>query len=342
MVPVNVRTPPRFVGFWTPSRFEVPVFWSHHLLEAVDSYFHVKYENICVIPGNAVMRNEQSRFIHDSPSTLTTALKIASYFTLILPLIMLIAKIILRNIHETGTARSGIAVPQNALTQIKNLLPKIMTHQEDRAITWYPSTQNRAFVFGVSSAPHLIFKLCNAFNVNSRDTTRSQQVQEETFVDFRIQDTDYAQSVCASHGLHQLIIPCVQRLDMVVKGQRRIFLVEERIDTSYDSSIQAQLYQTLPDLDLTIKQLATFIIEAQPKRVSLENTLVIDPTIPPNPRRIAVIDFRRPLLPCIESAQRGLDELINQCLPNTNPLRDIVTAVANRSFNLHNQSTTLA
>jgi hypothetical protein len=95
------------VDFFTPIVFS-PAFncvtsGSEHLLEIVDSYFYLGGKQVCAISGK--IANNGSTIAYrvqnpSQPSLFTTALKVASYFTLVLPLIMLVAKAVLRATHH--------------------------------------------------------------------------------------------------------------------------------------------------------------------------------------------------------------------------------------------------
>jgi hypothetical protein len=86
------------VGFCTPITFgNFPKSFSQDLLEAVDGYFFYGGRKACVIEmGN---RESQVVLYQKTSSIVLTCLKVASIFTLIIPLIALIAKAILRCMH---------------------------------------------------------------------------------------------------------------------------------------------------------------------------------------------------------------------------------------------------
>lgn len=89
------------ISFWTPIHFgNQPKTCSQFLLEYVDHYFSsFDDERADVILGHAVNGKEAVTFSKGNPSYVMTVLKIISLFTLILPAILMIAKIILRSIH---------------------------------------------------------------------------------------------------------------------------------------------------------------------------------------------------------------------------------------------------
>lgn len=87
------------VGFFTAVSFgDQPTSGTQWLLETVDSYFYLGGEKAYVIPGQAQQGSKGAILMEDSPAFLITALKVISYLTIALPIVMLIAKAILRSI----------------------------------------------------------------------------------------------------------------------------------------------------------------------------------------------------------------------------------------------------
>jgi len=80
------------INFWTPVRYEGDLNCRETLTQTVDSYFSLGCCQIAVID----ICNQNTQFIHERPAFLSTALKIVSYMTILMPLIMLAAKLVLR------------------------------------------------------------------------------------------------------------------------------------------------------------------------------------------------------------------------------------------------------
>jgi uncharacterized protein DUF648/IQ calmodulin-binding motif-containing protein len=82
------------------------------LLETVDSYFYLGGKKVTIIPGFTKGNAEGGHLAEgSSPSFLETALKVASYFTLVLPIILLIVKGILRSTSHFYLIRQEQIVP---------------------------------------------------------------------------------------------------------------------------------------------------------------------------------------------------------------------------------------
>lgn len=111
------------IGFWTPIKYEGPsASWPQKIREYADSYFYLGGRVAVVIPG--VTENGSTGVkVQEEPCPLwKTALKVASYFTLFLPVIMLQIKLISRafylfhecqrtlpdGTHEAGTFINGV------------------------------------------------------------------------------------------------------------------------------------------------------------------------------------------------------------------------------------------
>lgn len=83
------------VGFPYGSKSKTEFF-----LEIADDYFYLGGKKAVVIPSKYLQRGRGVNLIEEKLSPLMTAAKVATYFTLIFPLILFIAKIILRSTHH--------------------------------------------------------------------------------------------------------------------------------------------------------------------------------------------------------------------------------------------------
>lgn len=88
------------ISFFTPVCYNPSSTFTQSILECVDSYFHLGGMK-AQAHSNFTKGSATRVFLENVEcSFLMTALKVASYFTLILPLIMLVAKVILRCSHD--------------------------------------------------------------------------------------------------------------------------------------------------------------------------------------------------------------------------------------------------
>lgn len=262
------------LGFCTAVRFwgDQPKTCRQSWIETVDSYLYLGGKKAYVIPGHTQSGAEGAVLAHDSPAFLITALKVVSYFTIVVPTIMLIAKAVLRSIYPFHIVdakqklEKGIDIPQQAIAKIERLMQKIENRQEDPEIVWYAS-KNR--VFRLNSEPHLIFKALDAG-------------------DRRFENMIKAQEVCLAHQLELLIVPHAQKF--CVGG--RMFIAEEYLTIQQGQSVQEKLYAELPGLNKTTKQLVTFIAKTGFSDVEWRNMPIVDdaPAFEGS-RRIALIDL---------------------------------------------------
>jgi len=98
-------------------------------LEKTDSYFYLGGRKARVIPLEFNGTSQGIEWISESPSILITSFKIASYFSVVLPLIMLITKAVLRsrqNFYEISPKNySSTSVLNNSRTQLESALALI-------------------------------------------------------------------------------------------------------------------------------------------------------------------------------------------------------------------------
>lgn len=86
------------ISFFTPVSYrDQPTFWGQKAVELVDGYFSLGGRVAVVIPG-AVQNGSQEVALQDVNAVWwQTALKVVSYFTVVIPVIMLVAKAIMRS-----------------------------------------------------------------------------------------------------------------------------------------------------------------------------------------------------------------------------------------------------
>lgn len=252
-------------------------------LETVDNYFYLGGKRAYVIPEHSQEGKEGVVLIEDSAPFLMTALKVTSYVSILLPAILLIAKIVLRSVYTfyainlQEKLEENIEISEETTQKINGFWSKIMSQQEDPEITFYPS-QNK--VFSLQSVPNVIFK--KSLDINGR-----------------FENMMKAKAVCLAHNLDLLVIPHAKALYL----ERGITLIaEERLNVQQSQSIQERLYEQLPGLDETAKQLATFIAQTGFSDVEWRNMPILDDALDfEGPRRIALVDLEH-----MESAEMGI------------------------------------
>jgi len=277
------------VGFFTAVTFgDQPKSRTQSLLETVDSYFYLGGKKACVIPGRAQQDGEGTILTKDSPAFLITALKVISYLTVAIPVILFMAKAVLRSIHSfhiidaKQKLEAGMDISQATIEKIQALMPKIQGRQDDPEITWHASDNN--LVFSLTTVPNLIFKMAPPDRgvLRAGGALSATQISEERFANMI-----KAKEVCLAHQLSLLVVPHAQKFN--VAGMTLI--AEECVNINQNESAQEHLYQ-LSGLNETARQLATFIAKTGFSDVEWRNMPLVDtaPEFQGN-RRVALIDL---------------------------------------------------
>lgn len=283
------------ISFFTPVSFGSQ---SGPLSEKIDNYFYLGGKKAYVIPGHVEQGSEDVILTPGQSSFLTTALKIVSYFTLIIPALMLIAKAALRYSHSfyiidvQAKVEEGINISEVTARKIQELMPKIRRREEDGEIVWHSSGNN--LVFGLTSVPNLVFKMARpgVGILGAGGYLSSEDITESRFANMV-----KAKEVCLVHQLGLLLIPHAKKF--TVDGMSLI--AEECVDIHQNESAQEHFYQ-LSGLNETARQLATFIAKTGFSDVEWRNMPVVD-TAPEfqGSRRIALIDLEE-----MDSASTGI------------------------------------
>lgn len=285
------------VGFFTAVSFgDQPKSCTESLLETVDSYFYLGIwdsKRACVIAPQPQASSREAVLIEDSPAFVVTALKVVSYLTIILPVVLLMVKAVLRSIHSfqiidaRAKLEEGIDISPATMEQLEALMPQIEAKEDDPDIEWYLSDNNR--VFSLTSAPDLIFKMVP----RRSDTFAAEERSEHRFANMV-----KAQSICLAHHLDLLVIPHAKKFE--VAG--RTLIAEQRIQIDQREGAQKQCYQKLGGLNETVRQLATFIAKTGWSDVVWDNMPIVDdaPEFQGN-RRAALTDLEH-----MESASGGI------------------------------------
>lgn len=322
-----------------------------HLVEIVDSYFYLGGKKAYVVAGHTQQGREGVIMTKDSPPFLITVLKVISYLTLSLPVVLLIAKVLLRSIHTFHIVdvqqklEEGINIPQAAIQKIQELMIKIQARQDDSEIKWHGRSNN--LVFSLTSAPHLFFKMAHPEVSLKRESCwlSAQQILVERFANMV-----KAKEVCLAHQLNLIIVPHAKKFN----AAGMTLIAEERLNINLNESAQEHFYQ-LPGLNETVKQLATFITKTGFSDVEWRNMPIVDtaPDFPGN-RHVALIDleemsgaeigifgnrglYRRGLIQCLYSEEQ-IDIAIAEAHHHGVSRRDIEQIKARRMEEIQSDS----
>lgn len=134
------------VSFFTAIDYENPSKTAFQFfLEKVDSYFYLGGRKARVISLQLEETNQGIEWVSESPSTLTSCLKVTSYFSIVIPLIMLIAKVILRsgqNFQEIQKGGVDFSISPKNFTSTSVLNHPPIQLQSDLALIQAPNKDN--------------------------------------------------------------------------------------------------------------------------------------------------------------------------------------------------------
>lgn len=244
------------VGYFTPVDFgDRPKNYVETFSEKIDWYFFFGGKTACVLPAENKEGSYGVAFKTSFIPWYHTALKIASYCTLVIPLLALIAKAVLRGrlsfhiVDFSKMVEAGVAVPALALHQLERLKEEILNREEHGDIEWI-STANTA-VFALREAPGLVFKHDTIGSLNNR-----------------VQKNIRGKEVCAVHNLDRLFVPNAKK----IYAGDTAYLAERRVDLNHiQSGVEEQWRERKDRMDETVRQLAILIAETEWSDVAWRN-----------------------------------------------------------------------
>ena len=292
------------------------------LLEKVDDYFYLGGKKAQVI--GRMQEGKQCVVLSDSgcsQSLAITVLKVISYFTIIIPVILLIAKAILRATHRFEVIdpkrelEQGIEVTQDHIAAMQRLMPKIQNGESDPEIEWLSGQHDHIKIFRLKAAPDLVFKIPNL--LRERSVLQDGSVLDgEAEIKKRFANMVKGKEICLAEQLNLIVIPQAKTFEMEAGG-RRCTVLAERFpnvqvpgNTSPASSMQEELYRThAQSLGKTVNQLATFVLRTGLHAVKWGSIPIIQEAsgFQGDPR-VALIDLKE-----MDNAKLGVHRLVD-CL----------------------------
>jgi hypothetical protein len=286
--------------FFTPIRYNLPhKTFCQSLLEKVDGFFYFGGRVATVTH----IKNNQEKAILNTPKTTFLSLlarvgKAAACLTIVTPLVMLIAKAILRSTHHfqlidtRKKLEKGINIPESTIQKIQKLLPQISTRKDDPELIWFSRGNN--LVFKLPEEPNLVFKMAPPCNSKANES-----------IEKRYACMLKAKEVCLTHQLGLLVIPHAKKF--TVAGHTLI--AEETLDFNPKESAQKEYYQKFSrELNETARQISTFIAKTGFNDVTWRNIPIMNEQDDfQGPRRIALIDLEN-----MENAAHGFTGDPNQ------------------------------
>jgi hypothetical protein len=318
------------VNFWTAVSYgdqQAP--FTQQVLEKVDAYFYLGDKKAIVIPEEFRQGHPCAFLLDVDVTLLSTALKVASYLTVILPIVMLAIKAILRTCYTfyltdaRQLLEEGIEITPAITATIQRLLPKIPDYKSDPAVQYYDNGED--YTFSLTAFPNLIFKRSRSPDV--------EQINQQTFTN-KID----AKQTCLVHHLSQLVIPHSKLFNVAADGQSHSFIAEECPAYRHNNeSMQEQFYYDYAhDLEPTFHQLATFIAKTGWERLQPRPPVIDTAPDHRGPRKIALLNFKSPLFPSapqdpfygIPSVRWGLIDF----LPSERIIDDVISVATSHQI----------
>lgn len=286
------------VGFFTPIDYGSKVkTHAEKATENVDSYFHVFGKKAYVVSD--LKAGKRVVVLKKAPNSALTILKttaaVLSFFTVVIPLMMLAVKTILRAKHSyklidpKAELEKGIDVPQTTIGKIQSLLPQILNANKDPEIEWLSTGNN--LVFKLKDSPEFVFKFATP-KLHYVDKNRLPKGRNEDTRE-RYENMLKAKEVCLAYELGLLIIPSAKKLVVEGDGNQYEFIAERSLDFNPKTNVQEENYIKFSlEMNETVKQLATFIAKTGFNDVTHRNIPILNEADGfQGPRRVALIDL---------------------------------------------------
>ncbi len=263
------------------------------LIDKVDDYFYLGGKKAYVIQGRTKKGQEKAILSDAKTSTLSKVAKVFSYFTVVIPLFMLIIKAVLRSKHNFKVIdpkqklEKGLNVSEETAAKIQALLPNILNQNKDAEIEWLSNANN--LVFKLKQNPNLVFKMARPtrFGLNKLPSGGNEKTHS------RFENMVKAKEVCIANQLGLLTIPHAKKMMVNAGGNEYAFIVEESLDFVSHHSAQEELYHKYSaELNESVRELATFVAKTGFNDVTWRNIpLLKDTHESKSAKRIALIDL---------------------------------------------------
>jgi hypothetical protein len=284
------------INFFTPIYYgEQAKTSKEKALQNIDNYFHILGNKAFVIGRNQAGQEEvvlkKSKF---SGSKFLKAVGIAlSYFTVVIPLSMLISKAILRSskkysvIDPKNELEKGVNLTPETIKKIQSLVPSILKGEDKEGTQYIQGSK----IFSHKNYPNLIFKMGLADGGKTEHNGKwlnGKQVMER-----RYENMIKAKRICLIDKLDLLAVPHAKKINFKTPdGKEGVLIAEERMNISSDNDQEDLYFSQAKDLNHTVKQLATLIAKTGFNDVTPRNIPIINESKSKHgQRRAALIDL---------------------------------------------------
>lgn len=266
--------------------------WSEWFLEKVDDYFFLSGKKACVIANQSQEADKGTILLDQESPWYMTCLKVVSYLTVGIPLIMLVAKKCLRNEHHfhlidpKQELENGMELSPAAYVELEKIIPlirELKSHPENleqlqKKVTFLKNDHSQ-YVFSLKSgsAPNLVFRMDESYASESFFQGTLEHIlafqRDPYFVSRKhFENMVKAKEVCIYHGLDKLVVPHAKLYTIAHKT----LIAQERMPVARTKQKQEQQFKQLSGASSqTIKQLSTFIAKTKFHGVKPTHTPVI-------------------------------------------------------------------
>lgn len=329
----------KYLNFFTPV-----IYQNHSRSEKnyfsinVDNYFYLGGKRALVIQGRTKNGHQKVILSETEISLLERIAKVVSYFTIIIPLIMLVIKAALRSKYNFKVVthlnfqkklEKGISVTQESITKIQSLMPIILNHKKHKDIEWLEKSPN--LIFKLSDMPNIIYEMARP---DLNDEQNSERAIDQCF-DNMIQ----AKQECIINDLDLLELPSAKKIEVKVNEKTYKIIAKKALDFNPNESANEELYRKYStDLNETMRQLAIFVAKTNFNKVTIKHMPILKKSLGSHgSKSIALIDLldRNSASNYFPSGNNNLCSLI-RCLSSERQIK-IVLAEARKQKILLNE-----
>jgi hypothetical protein len=263
-------------------------------LEQIDNYFYLGGKKLHIIGSED---KQPKGVLSETDSSVPARIaKVFSYFTIVIPLTMLLFKSILRSTHYFTVMdpkielEKGMKITEKMTDQLTSLMPKIVKGEKDDSLIWISQESN--YIFQLKDYKDQVFKLARPSIVNRIERGGDLLCKNED-IDKRFNNMVKAKEICLVNGLNLLIIPPATKQVITFKGMPYHFIIEKHLDFNPDQTAQEELYNKYStDLKEAVRQLVILIAKIGLDDIVWRNIPVLNEKKDfMGNRRVALIDL---------------------------------------------------
>ena len=263
------------------------------LSEIADGYFNLGQQTAYAMKERSKDGRVKVFFAPSNSSLLIRAGKFVSYFTIVIPIFMLIAKAALRSTHTFKVIdlkqklAKGIDVSDEVKAELRILFPTILKDEDSPDLQWIVKGGGGNSIFSLTKLPGIVFKTRRSwsFGENNKRLTPVEAINK------RYDNMITAKQACLKNDLDLLIVPQAQKFDVEFNGEVYSIIAEQKLNLAFHETAQEELYhQSSARLNETARQLAILVANTGFYDVTWRNIPILNEPGSDKPR-IGLIDL---------------------------------------------------